>query len=312
MRGWMRSNPSIRAVTSLWLIPLFPLHRWSGTALFVLAIPMLVLTSFYYRGAPWADIPAPEGLAGILLGVQVSILAVIFPITLALVSLLLQRRQYGTAETRLAVYYKLSWAVPLGVSSVLVTVLLSLALWVPSLEEWLRQDDSDVVLWYRTLGSATLFLWFVFNVGLTGRFLMWSLRYVMPRFQLQCVKRFLATDILPREMEDYLVKALYRGFRNGHPSINLFRLDRGKLEVSRTIRSESDLYDVWLHPLRLAAFLWKCRSGGAKNQANLDLNDFLGNRLAGPVALCWRNGGCPFSPLERFLVKIAFRFRKAA
>lgn len=314
------------------------LHILVLYSLFVVVFLFLeiILTSrFPALIPPWANAPnvGPflKDLASNFLAAQVVVIGLLFPIAVALVTLIVQREDASSTNSDVQVYYSETLAYRVGASGIALSIVLAVQLL------WPAQFFALWLGWGTPTGLFKIFLtvfhlaWLVANLAALWHFLVTSLSFMRPVERALLRRRFAANVAIPRDLSERLALAMYmsagatileRQNASGNdegPSL-LFGSDLGEwgeVEVASPRAVNRVLHDVWMRPLAWAVRRWlrRCANMAQGDQRRdsgptlIFLPD-LRRPLQEPGVICRRRNGTPLSQLEKFVVKHCFRFRK--
>ncbi len=213
----------------------------------------------------WVTIPLPDlpddythaAFFGAIWSVQATLIALVYPIVLTFVPILLQRR--ASSKFALAFYMRESAVLPAGTSSLLLLLTLS-AQYLAS-----YYVPHDLFLF----GAVFDGLWLLANIGMTGYFLVKTVRYVEEDVGERTYRRLSLGYILWSDLEEAATAALYeagsptRGeYRGGkmEPLIRAMALNSGEPAVSRKLSGMNRLVDVDLFLVDRVARSWAKRA----------------------------------------------------
>jgi hypothetical protein len=256
--------------------------------------------------------------AGYMIGAQTGLLGVL-SIAVALVTLIGQRAQ-ASADVR--VYYHESFAVPLAGSSLALLMVLCLQLFWPLnlLSPFYGVASENLIT--EIVLTAVHLGWLVANIALYARFTLISLSFGQDERRSRYRNLYSANVIVPRNMYQAIVRAQFLQCarrlplpKGVQPRISMaYAYVTPPLEaVFIRIRRPSKLDDVWLTPLSAGVWLWARRVGRqpGTTPALAFLIDF-DRTLDRPHCLCRTTLGAQPNFVERYLIRISFRFRRTA
>ena len=299
---------------------LLALSEWQG--------PRLVPWLFGYVES--ADL-AKEA-AGIFLTAQIGILAVL-TVAISVVTLLTQKDDGSAVNTDVRLYYEESYSYELAASSILLSVVLVLQLFWPFQRALVWMAGESAINHFKLCVTTVHALWLVLNLYLFLHFINTTLMFVEPPSRAILRKRYSANVIIPRDVGRRLMGIYYlvaperilagydplKGPRISFGAGPLYR-ERAVVEIARSFRTPSKLYDVWLRPLSYVLDSWQRRTKAAHDQRNAaehrqregdlafmaDLNDECDEKFE----LLLRDGGVPMTRFEKFLIGLSFRFTR--
>lgn len=341
VRALRAQNPALRAARApVWLRLLGPLV--ANRSLFRLLAAygsvwaLLVLSGMLFTfETPPALVPLANDLGGqetirylvsYMLGAQATMVGLIFPLALGMVTLIVQRDQGAATNADVTLYYDQSLAYAVGTSGLSLAVALVLALFMPE-RVILDFAGRNAVGW--SISLAALFVmgcWLLANLVVTWQFLITSLSFIRPSYRAAARRRFVATRVIPRHLTALLSDYRYleintRLFPDTVPQMPFVMVGAaegtsGERAVTTSLDRPRQLVDIRLAPLRFAVrfWTWRCRRAGQgpgsdKYDWMLGLAGPLDRHLRGDVLLCRRKGGVPFGTIERRLLRHAFVFR---
>lgn len=248
-----------------------------------------------------------------LWSVQATITALVYPIVIAFVAVLLQRR--ATAKLSLQLYLLDSAVLPAGISSLGLLGLMGIEyLAVPYVPpEWVA------------LGVAGDGVWFFVNVGFTAWFLYRTVRYLNDDARMQVFTRYAISTALPTEVRSRLTGQVF--LHEGHvdepiveevrpsskPRVHYFPMPDGEPCVDISVRGSKTIVDVRLRLLNIAAKLWmRAHKGkGAVDPSRvaqtgrplLTITFMPGESISGTETLCTVRTGKPPNYIAAFLIR---------
>jgi len=306
-----------------------PLH-WA-LALFGL-VSILVLGAALIDSSYWVvirvtdfNVEDPVAYFSALWGVQSAIVALVYPIVIAFVTLLVGSR--GNDKAALHVYLHDSAALLAGVSALLLVAEMGLQyIGVPYV------DTTTVMAW---IGIDAL--WFSFNIGLTTYFLFRTFEFMQPGHRFEITRRYMINVAWPREARFHLARHIfttavegkllpgpnYGVASEGEPSVlpGFIGLNSGIAVVTRNQRTDKVLYDIRFRPLAWATSNWLKRANAAHSQKpkkkdwkqlrrdaliSFPVNAF--ESYEGNATLCRIEGDTTLTLLERLAVRYSFAF----
>lgn len=341
VRALRTQNAALRAAQpALWLRLLGPLvvnrSLFRLLAVYGAVWSMLVTSGLLFTiETPQALIPLAKDLGeketirnllSYMLGAQATMVGLIFPLALGMVTLIVQRDEGAATNADVTLYYDQSLAYAVGTSGLTLAIALVLALFTPELLVLDAAGRSDVGWSISLAGLIVLGCWLLANLLVTWQFLITSLSFIRPNYRAAARRRFVASRVIPQHLSallsDYqylqISEELFPGAAEPMPFVMGGAAEGlgGDRVVCRTLRQPRELVDIRLVPLRLAVRLWawRCRRAGKGPGSNkydwmLGLAGPLGRHLRGDVLLCRRAGGVPFCRIERLLLRHAFVFR---
>ncbi|MBK1725070.1 hypothetical protein CKO23_23255 [Thiocystis violacea] len=258
--------------------------------------------------------------------IQATITAVVYPIVIAFVAILLQRRQ--SSKVDLQIYLYSTAALPAGLSALGLIGAMGLQYLVAF------TLDPQGTAW----GMIASLYWFAINICLTGWFLYFTISFLHDENRLRAFEQYAVHIALPREVSQYLKKHILwssqkQGLLPGRssyprfdsdadqgPSIDLYPHDTdGTPCVTRRLRKHSQLTNVRLRLfaaglnrwLAHARTLWQgdISHDATARAADLELRIAPGDMKSGKVTLLVVKDGPPPDWLARLLIRRAFVFR---
>jgi hypothetical protein len=225
----------------------------------------------WMRRSPAATMELREHLrntSAYFLALQVALIALIFPIAIALVSLLVQRAHASSSNAHIQIYYDEARAWSIGASGIALAGVLSFQLLTALPIETLTMDLGAERL-AREIGLTFLnFVWLICNLVGIWHFLSVSLQFVDPAGRERVRERFTVRRSMPQHLKiDLFVAAYldsarlllpkYKEEEEG-PTIMFGHAAKmvGDIEVMKRIRPNRVLVDVWGRPLRVVLRRW--------------------------------------------------------
>jgi hypothetical protein len=294
-----------------------------------------VLPGWTAAGPPGADLKAfVTNVAGYLISAQVGVLGVI-SIAIGLVTLIAQREG---SSTDVQLYYHESLAFGVVASCVALLLVLCVQLVWPLQFIMHRLGEGTTLQAFKLMLLIVHISWLALNLAALAHFVATTFRFVQQTAREEIRERYITNFVLPTEMRTRLRQQFYGSagtdvlptseeeLESGRPATH-FGFDFGELEhveLERTFAKPTVLHDV-----RMTWALWAIRrwakrcqatanSGPAKQSGFLNQGPllsfpiYLDRPIRGKIAWCRRRGGLPMSRLERFIVRRAFRFRRAS
>lgn len=302
-----------------------------------LLVGYLVIAILVTWGEAWNDVACADGLcpidmpsaltrtdraedilrevAGFMLGVQTGLLGVL-SIAVALVTMIGQR-DHADADVR--VYYHESFAVPLAVSSLGLLSVLCLQLFWPS--ELLSPvfDANSRNLSAESALTGIHLLWLVANIFVYVQFTLTSLRFGQERHRIRFRALYTIRVSAPQDIYRGILRARYMQVPTRLPHYPASGVSMGPYYLIPpaegavvTLPGRARLRDVWLGPLSLAVRLWHRRLGEGHDRRHLAFLINFDGEVQGRVVLCRTHLGGELTNLERFLIRVAFRFGPAS
>ena len=271
----------------------------------------------------------------VFLAVQATLIGVIFPIAIALVSLLLQQRGQTFSSSRVDIYYRESRAFEIGASSImLIIVLVAQQYWPVSALYGTFFSTPHTI--FAQIALVILGFWLALNALAIWQFMKVSFRFISPGGQKDILRRFVAQESVPLDLEDQLTRSylanpeLFRLLgRNDDPSDVLNKSpsvffgdlgsDIGVVELEKPQNGTYELHDVKFSLIKWVVSRWLNRTmktWNASKQQNglrapaLVFPHKIGRKSFGSVCLCRRAGGSDLTSLEKKVINHAFVFRK--
>jgi hypothetical protein len=304
----------------------------------IIAIAIVALEIAVARYAPTflPDWAAPrDSLWGFIkdadsyfLATQVTLIGLIFPIAVGMVTLIIQRQQASNTTAHIQIYYSESLAYGVGASGIGLTIILVVqTIWpLQFVIHRLGLGTSNLIFKIALVGIHCI--WLVLNGAAIWHFLAASLDFVQPERRAALRKRYSTRIAIPLSLYDDLMRTFYHNAAGELlPQVSkeegpLIFLGYGKIldgqpEVQRDVWPSSRLSDVWMRPLSVALSLWWRRT------VKRDLHKMRGPQRVsvafersiladahGTVTLARRRGGAPFTAFERWLIRGSFRYER--
>ena len=285
---------------------------------------------------PWSNSahigPLLREVTSYLLGAQVIMVGLLFPIAVGLVTLIVQREDASSTVSDIQVYYGESLAYRIGASGIALSIVLAVQLVWPVHFALHHLGLGNPSKFFKIALAAGHLVWLVVNFSALWHFLRTSLSFMRPAERALLRRRFAANVSVPQDLTERWTTALYAtagpsllkqsSTSDGDddaPSL-LFGSDLGdwgEIEIADPALSGKFLYDVWMTPLGWAVRSWwkRCKKHQADalqhhgGPALVFIPDFR-RPLPEDGILCRRSHGVPLNALERFLIRRSFRFRK--
>lgn len=273
-----------------------------------------------------------RNVASYLVTAQVGVLGVI-SIALALVTLIAQREN---SSTDVKVYYHESFAFEVVASSIaLLAVLVTQLFWpAQTLLYWLGLGVDTPVFEIGLLGFHLY--WLLLNLTGLAHFISTTFGFVQQSEREFLRNRYTANVIQPLEMTKRLREQVYAlaseelagddEVSKSEKSSAAFGLDFGapyEIEVASVFSHPTSLHDVHMNWVRWVLRRWAARSadaatktsetpynGGRPQTPMIWFTPHLDRALDGNQGWCRRRGGVPLTPIEKFVLRRAFSFRK--
>jgi len=269
-------------------------------------------------------------VTGSFLGVQVTILGLLFPVAIALVTLIVQREDATSTNSDVQVYYSQTFAYGIGASGIALAIVLTMQLLWPAQFVIHRLGLGGSTQTFKILLTALHFFWLVINLVSMWHFLKTSLSFIQPSERAHLRRRFSANVVISQEQIKLLTKERYAklgssllpksvpGLKGPSFHFGSDLHDWGKIEVTTRKASRKYLYDVWVTPLSWVLQRWwkRCEKSTSHDGSRVSVPtlQFAPNPrypLPKEGTICRRSHGVPLSRLERFIIKHCFRFKTA-
>lgn len=262
----------------------------------------------------------------ILWSLQATIVALIYPIVIAFVTLLLQRRH--SAKSYLNIYLHDTAALLSGLFAIGLIFLMAL--------QYLFLTVVEINIALNWLLVDALF--FLLNLSLTSYFLYQTFEYIKPASRIESLKKYLINFIWPEEFKSHLSSLLFsnsikekllkvegveRGIHNkNRPTIWTQRdlsSRLGKPIIEIELPKNSVLTDVRFRLLSFVAKKWsreakKLKSkepqNGYKENHVLIFPINTGIVYSGQTTLCKIEGDVKLSSFQKRLIRWSFKFKK--
>lgn len=261
-----------------------------------------------------------------LWAVQSAVAALVYPIVIAFVTLLLQRRH--SAKANLHIYLHDTAAILAGLSTLFLIILMAFQ-YLLLIFQGVRGDIA--IVWLSIDG-----VWFLVNLGLTSSFLFRTFQFVLPSSRAEIVQRHAINVIWPRELKAHLAsyfflaavgERLLPGPNYGATTeedmasiwLGPSGMKSGSPVIERTLKRNSKLTDIRFRLLAQATASWQSRSQRSKEAASqIDSHSrnpviiyplYPGYSYSGKTAICSVIGPFPVSKFEQFLIRRSFKFK---
>jgi len=240
---------------------------------------------------------------GTIWTVQATLIALVYPIVLTFVPILLQRR--ASSKFALGFYMRDSAVLPAGTSSLAFLMVLSLqylvAYYVPR----------ELFLF----GAVFDGIWLLANIGMTGYFLVKTVRYVEEDVGEATYRRLSLGYILWSDLQEAEAAALYEAggptigeYRGGklEPLVRTTAIHSGEPTVSKLLSSKKELVDVDMLLVNRVARAWAKRAdvhiveqGAKRRPPTLELLPSFWREYSGQVHIARVSDGPDLTPQER-------------
>lgn len=278
----------------------------------------------------WANSSAVGSLlkdaTSYLLAAQVTMVGLVFPIAVGLVTLIVQRESSSSSTAEVQIYYEETLAYRIGASSIALVIVLAIqVVWPAQLA--IHQFSSGVHnLAFKVLLTVVHMGWLTLNLVALSHFLLTSLSFLRPGERGLMRKRYAANHSIPEDIFRRYLDVLHHGAENffsppfSGSDKNVPRVffssfwGDGVAEVTVRGSEKKVLVDIWLRPLRWVLRRWHERAvkaqSGSQRPLLVFVPHFQGSDPEGVV--CRRVAGPPLTHLERKLVAISFRFGRSS
>ncbi len=256
---------------------------------------------------------------GTLWTLQGTVCALVYPIVIAFVAVLLQRR--STVKLSLRLYYIDAAVIPSGASAI-------------ALLTWMGIEHLSISYLPTELLSVVMVgnsIWFVLNSMLTGWFLYRTVQYLNDDERLQVFNRFAVQIAFPREVKNHLLGLIFsnaqsQGFIPGKdytsdddcPKVSLYPVSEGLPCIRAYCKREQAVIDIRLRLLSWGVFLWLRQANKIKYpQSNsrhsqvfplLEIPIIPGETYNGDVILCRVVGNIMPGTVASFLIRHSIIF----
>lgn len=346
VRDLIKGNAALRQVRYSW--PTRCLRSWisgrsvfgwlawyASSVAFLLAFEWIA-GRFFPAWLAFFKVPNPDftrDVAGVLITAQVGLLAVL-TVAVTVVTLLSEKDDDVTANTNVRLYYVESCTNEFTTSSIAFLIVVVAQLFWPLQELIHHLPGFKSESLFKHILTEIHAAWLILNCALFLQFLRMTLDFVVADNRVRLRKRYVASEIIPRDVARRLLAAYYLGaptFMLGKQSLDagplvrfgtgLISSERGTVEIARKFRAPSRLDDVWLLPLSFALKRWFDRSRKLQGETDRRFgSDHWNGELAVPydfkveadgnVELLLRDGGAPLTKLELALINLSLRFAR--
>ncbi|MDW3205950.1 MAG: hypothetical protein R8L07_10460 [Alphaproteobacteria bacterium] len=274
-----------------------------------------------------------KDVTGYFLGAQAVMIGLLFPIAVGLVTLIVQREDASSTVSDVQVYYSETLTYRIGASGIaLVMVLSTQLLWPAQFSIHMLGYGTPSDLFKIVLTSIHLF-WLILNFAALWHFLLTSLRFMRPVERAYLRRRFAASVSIPNDLRERLSTALYLNLSTSleggiakeppggtEPTLMFSPIagEWGVVEVASPNLGRKKLIDVWTRPLGWAVRRWLKRTGAivvderhSMLGPTLIFCPELDRSLPEGGVICRRNGGASLSEVEKFVIRLSFRFGRA-
>jgi hypothetical protein len=280
-------------------------HNWGS-------VPLL-------RGTDLGEKFDPATYAGVPWTVQATLVALVYPIVLAFIALMLQRRAHSTIALR--VYVLDSAVVPAGASSIGLLLAMGAQYFATpySTPRFLAENMAPLLVMNGT--------WFAANLFLTGFFLSRTIRFIQEQEQRHAFTRVAVDVVLRSELkaavkQHICVNAPFTDWgypadptdSDRQPRVQMFGLGGGEPVTQRGLKGSLVLHDVHLHLLKWVVRSWFKRARLQKQAGNLSTSVIcfpprVGQVATGQIVLCSVENGPSLTAFEQAIVRAAFWYR---
>ncbi len=276
--------------------------------------------------------PLLREVTSYFLGAQVVMIGLLFPIAVALVTMIVQREDASSTISDVQVYYSETLAYRIGASGLALSIVLAVQLLWPAQFAAYRFGLATSTEVSKIFLTGIHLLWMVINFASLWHFLSTSLSFVRPADRALLRRRFAANIAIPRALFDRYSRALYAAAgssllpesdvtEDSSPSIFFGSSfgEWGVVEVAKPGAAQKILVDVWMTPLGWVLRRWWKRCEKQLPQLDqytrhigpaLVFVPEIGRSLPEDAVICRRNNGVPLSRLEQLAVRASFRFSK--
>ena len=325
---WFASNSTARSYKR-GPVRRFLVFSSSHPAWFTLLVALVAGSAARIATRPWVgslglvlpklkddfDLPA---FIGVPWATQATLVALVYPIVIAFIALMLQRRAHSTAALRL---YALDCAViPASASSLGLLAVLTIEYFgaIPA-----AKHRDDLMLGLLVLDAT----WFLLNLALTAYFLVRTVRFLQDDEQRLTFKKLAIDVVLRQELVASVIQHLVAGAperewgqpeqgSRDKPSIQMVMWDeQAKTQVEQRIDADQVVADVNLRLLHWVAKAWLKRTKAFPVASNTRPPVLMFRRAAtsdetGVVKLCAVLNGPSLRAWERAAVRCAYVFRR--
>lgn len=264
-----------------------------------------------------------------VLAAQATIIGLIFPVAVAMVTLIVQREESSSTNSDVQIYYHETLAYRVGASGISLVIVLTVQLAWPSQFFIGSFGPAVPITASKFLLTGVHIAWFVLNLAALWNFLYVSLSFIQPASRTLYRRRFAANASIPEDIRSrlnthFLINAAsifldQPSEERGLPSL-VFGFPLGEdneAEVHREFSKRRFLVDIWMRPLAWVVRRWMARCPAATRSGigNVDRPRLifplqLGREVSGRAEICQRHGTVPLTTFERSLIKLSFRFSR--
>lgn len=260
------------------------------------------------------QIKKDSSLLGILLTGQITIIGLIYPLVISLVSILFQDKE--GKKVIFSLYQKFSGFMFAGLSGLLLAIVLSFSL---IFNESLSSRISLVL-------NSTLIFWFIFNLFLAIWFFVKTLSILDENKKDEFIFRFITNEVCKSDLkqrirkiylEDLFRNELLKGFDSSISDLtNNLILNKYDKELNYITGKDKELLDISLWKLSLAIWLqtkvlkksMNKRSRESRNfKLYVSIPAFTGKNKKVTLA---KYSGFDINPLVAFLIKNSVKYEK--
>lgn len=348
VRAWTKGNPALRTLSYGWIrreiiaATAYPIGFSCSIAAAWLLIACAVCKQPWFE-QPRLESPAPmaphdfAAFAGTPWSITATVIALVYPIVLAFISMLLGRRTTWSVSMR--VYMFDTGFLPAGASSILALIVVGVEYFATPYvtDEFLNSWFAFLLVFHAG--------WTLTNLILTAVFLLRTMYFIQAEEQQLAFAR-VAVDIAHRRellgsAKQHIYVSVpktdwgYSDFLSGdgddgRPQVGMFERSGSRPEVVRDLRGSYVLAEVYTRPLHWVVKRWCKRaqvrvdseqptqSGRRRNTSRFDRSRnvpslafpaALSGTASGEVTLCSVRNGPALTWLERRVVRLAHRYR---
>lgn len=253
----------------------------------------------------------------VLLGIQATFVGLLFPIVIALVSLLNNGRL--TYENRLRVFLAETESAFVGRSALLFVI-------VVTAQFLLFSQMPDRV--GATLSAVNL-IWFVLNVLIIGFFLFQTIQFVQPKRRFEMVKRHISNQVWKVQLSSIVLEnqwsnAIHYGYwpdpatlfpRDDERPVITTHLFQDEVDFEVTFKAPKTkfVHDIYLHRIGYVLEGWLKRFAAQNTETRFSMIELPlspGAEVLGDVTLAQITKGPDLTERERTLLRSSFRLRR--
>lgn len=265
----------------------------------------------------------------VLLGVQATILGLLLPVPLALVSLFYAQRPGTRAHAGIQVYYNESRSRELAASSIFLLAAILAHKYLDLHDVFSRYTPLPNENFWNTGIYAFHSTWLLLNIIGVWHFMRTTFAFVRPDGRKDIVKKFVANEGAQQELEQHYTHALladpFDAGLIGHDDVSSPSESAGhEVTISRQMhyllnpetkfglsrKGTYELVDVWFTPLRLVVLGWRKRAKQHEAGRTLALPLTIGKTYTDKIVYAQGSAEPALTFAEKLCLRFAYRFKR--